>query len=218
MCPTRHWAKRTSRVVIPPVFIKLPARMKKGMARREKLVVPAYIRCGTIMSRLGVPNARKLRTAVRPMLTAMGIPRNISRTRSPKIAAVTISFPLLPAAALFLAGRFDVLQELLNVFLTGVLADLLVSWLHGRAEQSQVRSGHLRARLLHLGNQIPLLRHDLLAHGGPRLPALFLEDSLLLRCELGPRLGADRVNHVVVDVAGERQVLLDLVELHEVDH
>ena len=44
ICPTRHWAKWTRRLVMPPVFIRLPARMKKGIARRVKLVVPEYIR------------------------------------------------------------------------------------------------------------------------------------------------------------------------------
>ena len=40
MWPTSVLAKSTSRSVIPPVFMRLPARMKKGMARRGKVSIP----------------------------------------------------------------------------------------------------------------------------------------------------------------------------------
>ena len=44
MWPTRVLAKATSRSVIPPVFIRLPARMKNGMARRGNVSIPPISR------------------------------------------------------------------------------------------------------------------------------------------------------------------------------
>ena len=41
MCPTSMWANRKIRSVIPPVFIRLPARMKNGMASSGNAVVLA---------------------------------------------------------------------------------------------------------------------------------------------------------------------------------
>jgi len=87
--------------VIPPVFMRLPARMKKGMARSVKLVVPAYIRCGTMLRRAVFPRVRKLRMAVRPMLTAMGSPRSMRTTSVPKTASVPMPLPLRPVASYF---------------------------------------------------------------------------------------------------------------------
>ena len=82
MCPTTALAKRKIRVVTPPVFIRLPARMKKGIASSVKPVVEAYIRCGSIVRRELSPRPVKNATAVRPMATAMGrfIMMRISRT------------------------------------------------------------------------------------------------------------------------------------------
>ena len=88
MCPTRHWAKWTSRCVIPPVFIRLPARMKKGMARRVKLVVPEYMRAGSISRTSACPSATKKITAVSPMHRAMGRPSMTNRSNTAKMAAV----------------------------------------------------------------------------------------------------------------------------------
>ena len=42
--PTRVRAKETSRSVMPPVFIRLPARMKNGIASRGKVSIPPIIR------------------------------------------------------------------------------------------------------------------------------------------------------------------------------
>jgi len=44
--PTRAFAKRIIRSVMPPEFIRLPARMNPGMQSRTKLSIPAYIFCG----------------------------------------------------------------------------------------------------------------------------------------------------------------------------
>ena len=38
--PTQSWATPKIRCVIPPVFIRLPARMKNGTARRGNEAVP----------------------------------------------------------------------------------------------------------------------------------------------------------------------------------
>ena len=44
--PTSALAKRMMRSVMPPEFIRLPARMKPGMHSSTKLSMPAYIFCG----------------------------------------------------------------------------------------------------------------------------------------------------------------------------
>ena len=51
--PTNALAKRTIRPVMPPRFIRLPARMKPGMHRRTKTSIPANIFCG--MTTRGMP-------------------------------------------------------------------------------------------------------------------------------------------------------------------
>jgi hypothetical protein len=43
MCPTRAEAKRKSRRVTPPVFIRLPARMKNGTASNAYVSMPEVI-------------------------------------------------------------------------------------------------------------------------------------------------------------------------------
>ncbi len=90
MWPTMFWARRKIRWVMPPVFIRLPTRMKKGMARRGKPVVLEYILAG-IMDRVSIsPSTTKKITAVSPMETAMGRPIMIRPTSTAKIAAVII--------------------------------------------------------------------------------------------------------------------------------
>ncbi len=84
--PTKRWQKRNIRCVIPPVFIRLPTRMKKGIARRVKLVVLEYIRAGTIKKRSGCPSTTKKMTAVSPMATTMGRPSMIRLTSTAKMA------------------------------------------------------------------------------------------------------------------------------------
>jgi hypothetical protein len=76
---------------MPPVFIKLPTRMKKGIARRVKLVVLEYIRAGTMRRRSACPSTRKKIIAVRPMATTMGRPTMICPTRTAKMASVIIA-------------------------------------------------------------------------------------------------------------------------------
>ena len=53
--PTSALAKRMMRSVMPPPFIRLPARMKPGMQRSTNTSMPANMRCGMITS--GMPEA-----------------------------------------------------------------------------------------------------------------------------------------------------------------
>jgi hypothetical protein len=78
---------------MPPVFIRLPTKMKKGMARRGKPVVLEYILAGIILKVSISPNTTKKITAVKPIETAMGSPIIIRNTNTPKMAAVIMTFP-----------------------------------------------------------------------------------------------------------------------------
>jgi hypothetical protein len=93
--PTKAFANRNIRLVTPPVFIRLPARIKKGIASRVKLVVEAYILWGSMVRSGALPKPTKKEIAVRAMATAMGtlIMIKISKTR--KIINVSILIVLL---------------------------------------------------------------------------------------------------------------------------
>jgi hypothetical protein len=82
-------------LVIPPVFIRLPTKIKKGIARRGNPVVLEYILAGTMHRTSISPSATKKMTAVKPMETAMGSPTMIKKSSTPKIAAVIMAFSLL---------------------------------------------------------------------------------------------------------------------------
>jgi hypothetical protein len=81
---------------MPPEFIRLPVRMKKGMARRVKPVVLEYILAGSMHKTLVSPKTTKKITAVKPMAKAIGSPIKIRNINTPTMAAVimTISFPI----------------------------------------------------------------------------------------------------------------------------
>jgi hypothetical protein len=68
--------------------------MKKGMARRVKLVVLEYILAGIMHKTLVSPSATKKMTAVKPMATAMGSPIMIKNIKTPKMANVIMVFSL----------------------------------------------------------------------------------------------------------------------------
>jgi len=55
--PTMARAKAKMRLVMPAEFIRLPARMKNGMARSGKLSIPLTMRCSTTKSGT-LPEAR----------------------------------------------------------------------------------------------------------------------------------------------------------------
>jgi len=69
--------------------------MKKGIARRVKLVVLEYILAGIIHKTSISPKATKKITAVKPMETAMGRPIMIKNINTPKMAAVIMTVPLI---------------------------------------------------------------------------------------------------------------------------
>jgi len=81
---------------MPPEFIRLPVRMKKGMARRVKPVVLEYILAGSMHKTLVSPSTIKKITAVKPMAKAIGSPIKIRNINTPKMAAVimAISFQI----------------------------------------------------------------------------------------------------------------------------
>jgi len=75
---------------MPPVFIRFPASIKNGMASSVKLVVEAYILCGSIVKSELLPKPMKNEMAVRPMATAIGRLIIISTNKSKKIISVNI--------------------------------------------------------------------------------------------------------------------------------
>src|SRR5512134_152355 len=68
--PTMDLAKSTSRREMPPTSIRLPARMKKGMAARGNLSMAEKISFGTT-SRGAAPDNWMPTTLEKPMETAM---------------------------------------------------------------------------------------------------------------------------------------------------
>ena len=73
--PTRARARLISRIAMPPLFMMLPARMKKGMASSAKLSMPVAIRWAKVVK---AARGEMLTSMVRipeiPMLKAMGTP------------------------------------------------------------------------------------------------------------------------------------------------
>jgi len=90
-CPIIALAKRKMRLVMPPVFMRLPARMKNGMASRVKLVVEAYIRCGSMVSRELLPSPTNEMIAVSAMATAMGRSIRINTKSRAKMSSVNMA-------------------------------------------------------------------------------------------------------------------------------
>jgi hypothetical protein len=76
---------------MPPVFIRFPTRMKKGIARRVNPVVLEYILAGTIKRTSTSPSTTKKMTEVKAIQTEMGNPTMIKKTRTAKIAAVIMA-------------------------------------------------------------------------------------------------------------------------------
>ena len=72
--PVQALAKRIRRFVMPQLFMRLPARMKRGMASIVKLCEVEMDFC-TRMD-IGSPRIRKKLRPDRPMENATGIPRN----------------------------------------------------------------------------------------------------------------------------------------------
>ena len=99
--PTRTWASRTRRTAIPPVSIREPARMKRGMASRTNESTPSNICFTTTVSgycplhqsptkpetpitkATGTPSARRTRkqTAISAIMPRRARPRRGGRAR-----------------------------------------------------------------------------------------------------------------------------------------
>ncbi len=83
--PTTARANVKIRAVMPPVFIRLPARMKNGIASSVNDVDAEYIRCAIAPSICVSPKPMKNPSAVKPIAMAMGRPARIKSTRTAKI-------------------------------------------------------------------------------------------------------------------------------------
>ena len=103
MLPTKSFARLIRRIAIPPLFIRLPARMKNGIASRLNTEIPEKIRCApvrtaTFKSRTG-RIAQMEDTASATAIGTPAISMIIKRTKiiSPDTSAVfiIISPPLL---------------------------------------------------------------------------------------------------------------------------
>ena len=92
--PTNSFAKFTRRLAIPPLFMMLPARMKRGMASREKLSTPLFIFC-MVMNVIWSQDRLEMAVAMDAitMLTEIGQLRN---SRMPNTAnRMTVVSPIL---------------------------------------------------------------------------------------------------------------------------
>src|SRR5215216_4509657 len=225
MRPTNMWATANNLCVIPPVFIKLPAKMKNGIARSGNEVVEAYIRWASMIIRSAPPIQYIVAAAVSARLIAIGTPITISPTSPPKMATTIIerrpkvcsrrSWPR--AAPLFDSGSLDVSRPLLPSGLTHISLDGFVGWIHEDTEASNLGPCRLEARLLHLLDEPGLFFLDLSTGLVAGLDRLFGDDDTLLRSEALPRPAIGNQHHRRIDVLRQRQVLLYLVELLRVD-
>ena len=95
--PTNSWAKLTRRLAIPPLFMMLPARMKRGTASREKDSTPEFIFCmviKVIWSQDRVDMAVTMEETT--MLMEMGTPKNSSTPNTAKrITVVSVMLIVL---------------------------------------------------------------------------------------------------------------------------
>src|SRR5207249_1255485 len=78
------------RVVMPAMFIRLPARMKKGTASSGNDSMPAIMRCATTMS--GTEPETRMKVSEAPaMATATGRPKSINARKVPmRIATASL--------------------------------------------------------------------------------------------------------------------------------
>ena len=93
--PTRALQKMISRWVVPPAFMRWPARMKKGMAIKGKESIPVNIRWATTMSLRSVW-VRTMTIDVIPRAMLMGV---LSATRTKKTDRKSSMDPLPPMPA-----------------------------------------------------------------------------------------------------------------------
>jgi hypothetical protein len=91
--PTRALDRLTSLTEIPPVSIKEPARMNRGMARKVKESEPEKIICGRI-TRGRSPFNRRPKIEARPMLKAIGT-LMVIKPRNKRLKIIPIYHPTL---------------------------------------------------------------------------------------------------------------------------
>src|SRR3954452_10042984 len=95
--PTTAFANSMMREVIPPEFMRLPARMKNGIARSEYESAPTRTRCAR--SENGSPPCTTMASSdAMPMAKAIGTPTRIKPT-NPTISAALIAAPVDIAVA-----------------------------------------------------------------------------------------------------------------------
>src|SRR5438046_6248966 len=160
------------RNVMPPTFIRLPARMKNGMASNGNEVVEAYMRCATMISRVSPPCHHMIAIAVSARLMAIGTPIIIRTISRAKIVSVSM---------LFAARGFHKLRPLVPRSGRHVVLDRLVGRVHQRPELCDLGIGRLDTPLLLHLRDVPLL---LLLDLAPRLVSglyrLLRDDGALL--------------------------------------
>ena len=84
--PAMTLARLTRRSAMPPLFIRLPARMKKGMAMREKELAPANSRWALVAKDTPAGSMHSMATALdRPTDTLMDAPMASIKTSSTTI-------------------------------------------------------------------------------------------------------------------------------------
>ena len=109
-------------------------------------------------------------------------------------------------------------REFFHVRFAGVGRDPRVGRPHQSAERRKIGSRHLYARGLDLPDLLRLVIGNQLAHEIAGCGAFLPENHLLGGIELLPGRRAHCINHVVVDMPCDCQMLLHFVELIEVDH
>ena len=104
--PTIDWVKSIIRRVTPPEFIRLPARMKKGIAISTKLLMPENIFCGKMMEGMLPPVTSQKAMGITPRIKAMGMP---IRTRATNNTTTNVIIRVLPPLAVH--GQRRVLKD-----------------------------------------------------------------------------------------------------------
>src|SRR5882724_229170 len=79
------------RPVTPAMFIRLPARMKKGTASSGKLSTPAIMRCASVTSGV-IPVMRMYSSDDVAMASATGRPSSISTRNAPSSSSMASAF------------------------------------------------------------------------------------------------------------------------------
>src|SRR5512147_2281131 len=85
------------RPVTPAMFIRLPARMKKGTASSGKLSTPAIMRCANVTSGV-MPVTRIYSSDELAMASATGRPSSIRMRKAPSRSSIVLPFRTVECA------------------------------------------------------------------------------------------------------------------------